>query len=75
MAYRISSNNSRGLLFVSLFVRQKGAIIQSSLNRHRSVLLDQIPLQLDRDGIKEKENGERVGGRLFEGGDYSKYFH
>ena len=24
--------------------------------------------------IKEKK-GERVGGRLFEGGDYSKYFH
>ena len=47
--------------------------------------MDQIPLQLDREGIKEREDGEmgrgdysRVaiisnisikGGRLFEGGD------
>ena len=48
-----------------------------SLNRHWSVLLDQIPLQLDREGIKERENDETgwVGGRLFEGDDYFKYFY
>ena len=43
-------------------------------------LLDQSALQLDREGIKERENGERGEGgggvgRLFEGGDYFKYFH
>ena len=27
--------------------------------------MDQIPLQLDREGIKEREDGE--GGRLFQG--------
>ena len=32
-----------------------------SLNRHWSVLLDQIPLQLDRKGIKESEDGMRGG--------------
>ena len=48
-------------------------------------MLDQIPLQLDREGLKEREDGERGGGdylreaiisnisfkgvRLFEGGD------
>ena len=47
-----------------------------SLNRHWSVLLDQIQLQLDREGIKEREDGERGGGgRLFKGGDYFEYFH
>ena len=35
--------------------------------------MDQIPLQLDREGIKERENGERGEGRLFEGGHF-KYF-
>ena len=49
-----------------------------SLNRHSSVLLDQILLQLDREGIKERENGEMGGegggGRLLEEGDYFKYF-
>ena len=40
-----------------------------------SVLLDQTLLQLDGEGIKEREDGERgSGGRLFEGGDYFKYF-
>ena len=29
--------------------------------------MDQIPLQLDREGIKEREDGERDGG-----GDYSR---
>ena len=41
-----------------------------SLNHHWSVLLDQIPLQLDRKGIKESEDGMRGG----EGGDYFRYF-
>ena len=37
-------------------------------------MLDQTPLQLDGEGIKEREVGERGGGgRLFEGGDYFKY--
>ena len=40
-----------------------------SLNRHCWVLPYQIPLQLDREGIKERENGEKGGGR---GGDYSR---
>ena len=48
-----------------------------SLNHHWSVLLDHIALQLDREEIKERElDGERGrGGGLFEGGNYSKYFH
>ena len=39
-------------------------------------MLDQAPLQLDREGIKEREDGERGGGgRLLEAGDnYFKYF-
>ena len=38
--------------------------------------MDQIPLQLDREGIKEREDGERDGGGgLFEGGSYFKYCH
>ena len=37
-------------------------------------MLDQTPLQLDGEGIKEREVGERGGGgRLFEGGDDFKY--
>ena len=55
-----------------------------SLNRHWSLLLDQTPLQLDREGIKEGEDGEKggegaiiLGRQLFqiflsEGGDYSR---
>ena len=46
------------------------------------ISFNQSPLQLDREGIKERENGERGaggggggGGRLFEGGDFFKYFH
>ena len=47
-----------------------GSLINvQSLNRHWSVLLDQIQLQLDREGIKEREDGERGGGG---GGDYSR---
>ena len=38
-------------------------------------MLDQAPLQLDREGIKARENGERGGdGRLLEEGDYFKHF-
>ena len=38
-------------------------------------MLDQNPLQLDGEGIKEREDSEGGGGgRLFEGGDYFKYF-
>ena len=33
-----------------------------SLDHHSSVLLDQIPLQLYKEGIKEREDGERGGG-------------
>ena len=39
-----------------------------SLNCHWSLLLDQIPLKLDWEGIKESEDGERGGWR----GDYSR---
>ena len=35
-----------------------------------SVLLDQIALQLDREGIKEREDGEKGGGGG--GGGYSR---
>ena len=46
-----------------------GSLINfQSLNRHWSVLLDLIPLQLDREGRKEREDGDKDGG---EGGDYS----
>ena len=38
-------------------------------------MLDQAPLELDREGIKAREDGERGGGgRLLEGGDYFKHF-
>ena len=38
-----------------------------ALNCHQSVLPDQTPLQLDREGIKAREDGERGGGgRLFQ---------
>ena len=42
------------------------------------VLLDKISLQLDREVIKERQDGERVGGgggQLLKGGHYFKYFH
>ena len=35
-----------------------------SLNNHSSVLLDQIPLQLYKEGIKEREDDERGGGAI-----------
>ena len=36
-------------------------------------MLDLAPLQLEREGIKEREDGERGGGgRLLEGGDLSR---
>ena len=39
-----------------------GSLINfQSLNLHWSVLLDQIPLQLEREGIKEREDDERGG--------------
>ena len=63
----ITSNQlNMGFLSVSNF---SGSLINfQSLNRHWSLLLDQIPLQLDREGIKEREDDERGGeggGRLF----------
>ena len=36
------------------------------MNNHSPVLLDQIPLQLYKEGTKEREDEERGGG----GGDY-----
>ena len=53
-----------------LFKRSKfGSLINfRSLDRLWSVLLDQIPLQLDRKVIKERENGEKDVG----GVDYSR---
>ena len=45
----------------------------SSASELELVLLDQAPLQLEREGIKKREDGERGGGgRLFEGGDHSR---
>ena len=40
-------------------------------------MLNRGALQLDREGITGREDGERGRGegRLFEGGDYFKYFH
>ena len=47
---------------------EHGSLITfQSLNHHWSVLLDQIPLQLDREGIKGKKMARRVGR-----GDYSR---
>ena len=38
-------------------------------------MLDHIALQLDREGIKGREDGERSGGRrLFDGGEYFEIF-
>ena len=38
-------------------------------------MLDQAPLQLNREKIKGREDGERGGGgRLLEGGDYFEHF-
>ena len=38
-------------------------------------MLDQTPLQLDSEGIKERDDGEGGGGgQFFEGGDYFNYF-
>ena len=53
-----------------LFKRSKfGSLINfRSLDSLWSVLLDQIPLQLDRKVIKERENGEKDVGRV----DYSR---
>ena len=46
------------------------------INRFITHFTNQFPLQLDTEGIKEREDGERGGGwgLLFEGGDYFKYF-
>ena len=55
-----------------------GSLINfQSLNLHWSVLLDQIPLQLEREGIKEREDGERGGwgGGIVRGSHLLKYFH
>ena len=38
------------------------------MNHHWSVLLDETPLQLDREGIKEREDGERGGVGIIQGG-------
>ena len=46
-----------------LSVQIRGSLINfQSLNHHWSVLPDQIPLQLDREKIREREDGERGGG-------------
>ena len=38
-------------------------------------MLDQTPIQLEKEGIKEREDGEMGGfGRLLEGGEYFHYF-
>ena len=42
----------------------------------KPVILQAFNFQLDREGTKEREDGERggVGGQLFERCDYFKYF-
>ena len=58
--------------FVSLINFQCQYPWHQNLNCHRSVLLDQTPLQLDPwEVINEREDGK---GQLFEGGYYFKYF-
>ena len=37
-------------------------------------MLDHFAIQLDREAIKGREDGERGGERLFEGDDYFKIF-
>ena len=37
-------------------------------------MLDHFAIQLDREAIKGREDGERGGKRFFEGDDYLKYF-
>ena len=59
--YCISSNNSRGQLF--LFLYKKWVIIRG----RRSVLLDHIALQLDREEIKGREDGKRLRGATIQG--------
>ena len=73
---KIITSNKQGPLRFFEF----GTLINfQSLYRHCPVLLDQIPLQLDSEEIKEREDGERGcgegGGRLFEGGDIIRYSH
>ena len=49
--------------------------LRQSLNHHWSVLLDQIPLQLDKEGIKVRKDGKWGGvGQLFKGGNHFQYF-
>ena len=66
-------SNKRNMGFFSIwFLDYFSMSISSrpqSLNRHWWVLPYEIPLQLDREGIKEREKCEKGGG---EGGDYSR---
>ena len=72
---KIITSNKLNMSFLS--VPNFSLIYFQSLNRHWSVCLDKIPLQLDKEGIKEREDGKRGrgGGGLFEGGDYFKNYH
>ena len=47
------------------------------MKRHCSVLLDHVALQLDREGLKGRQDSKTSAGwgALFEEGDYFKYFH
>ena len=70
---KIITSNKLNMSFLS--VPNFSLIYFQSLNRHWSVFLDKIPLQLDKGGIKEREDGKRGrGGGLFEGGDYFKNY-
>ena len=61
--------------FGSLINFQCQCHLRQSLNRHRSVLLDQIPLRLDKEGIKVRKDGKwGGGGQLFKGGNHFQYF-
>ena len=61
--------------FGSLINFQCQCHLRQSLNCHWSVLLDQIPLQLDKEGIKVRKDGKwGGGGQLFKGGNHFQYF-
>ena len=70
---KIITSNKLNMSFLS--VPNFSLIYFQSLNRHWSVFLDKIPLQLDKEGIKEREDGKRGRGEGdFEGGDYFKNY-
>ena len=62
---KIITSNKLNMSFLS--VPNFSLIYFQTLNRHWSVFLDKIPLQLDKGGIKEREDGKRGRGRIIWG--------